>query len=154
MSWDEFGPADWKDFERYCEADIMNWDEFGPGWTGNGKPLRRFHPGETNQRSIACPECGNHDLQFAQICGGVLRKCPKCSHEWTEPRPITHCEVPDCYEWESCRWVPAMTAYHTEIEDRTHTDNPNRDRCFCPDHAAEYEEYWTAMWDEYNASRG
>jgi hypothetical protein len=47
-------------------------------------------------------------------------------------------------------WTPAATAY---AWDGLGPD-PNRSRWLCAEHHREYNEYWQAMWDEYNYSRG
>lgn len=72
--------------------------------------------------------------------------------------PGTPCER--CGATEGVRWVDAMTAYSVDwkvwdylLSDEDEPEDPNRDQAFCPPCAKEHDEYWTAMWAEYNSGR-
>lgn len=60
----------------------------------------------------------------------------------------THCHAPDA------QYYPSMTAYDTHHLDLEVDDNPNSPVFLCSPCYAEYVDYWTALWDEYNYSRG
>lgn len=63
---------------------------------------------------------------------------------------MVRCEA--CGSTTDVRRVPALTNYPTKVP-LDAADNPNRDRFFCPEHAAEYVEHWGDMWREYYAGR-
>lgn len=74
------------------------------------------------------------------------------------PKPS---ECSHCKETRPLKLVEAMTAYapptYTIWIAVVHDDyppDPNPPQWLCEECEADHNAYWTAMWDEYHASRG
>jgi hypothetical protein len=56
----------------------------------------------------------------------------------------------NCGSFHRLDWQPSMTAYASKPGE----PDPNAPVWLCEDCAADYEDHWTAMWDEYHRSHG
>jgi len=59
----------------------------------------------------------------------------------------------DCGSTEGVELEAGRSAYNFDGESGS-IEDPNRGLMLCREHARQHHDYWDAMWDEYNASRG